>query len=459
MKDELSEENRRLSMTRRLVTALTCLVVLFWLIAVGIGAYVMNREFAEIFDSSLQETAERLMPLILDDLSQRHSEDGPQDLQAAIQSISREYLTYQVLDAGGKIVLRSLKAPETAYEVPLAVGFHNTKKYRIYTVSAIKGTLFLHVADAFRNRREALREGTIGLLWPLLVLVPASVFLVRLIVRRFLAPIDRLRGEIASKDSGNLAPINSDAMPRELLPIARSVNLLLGRLRSAIEAEREFTSNSAHELRTPVAGALAQTQRLKAELPPGPLYERAGKIETSLSNLGRLAEKLLQLARAESGIAASNKTSDLTEIIDALVADYDRDEQTAGRIERHYKGAFLKRMVDIDAFAILMRNLIENALLHGAADHPIVISLEGHDTICVVNGGDVVPPEELDGLKRRFRRSRMRASGSGLGLAIAERIVTQIGGRLDLLSPASGRSDGFEARVTLPEQAATAKKE
>jgi two-component system OmpR family sensor kinase len=285
------------------------------------------------------------------------------------------------------------------------------------------------------------------------------VLLVRLIVRRFLAPIDRLRREIANKDSGNLAPIIGDTMPRELLPIARSVNLLLGRLRSAIEAEREFTANSAHELRTPIAGALAQTQRLKAELPPGPLHVRAGKIETSLFNLGRIAEKLLQLARAESGIAPSNKTSDLTEIIDALIADYDRDEQTTGRIERHYKGASLKRMIDIDVFAILMRNLIENALLHGAADEPIAISLEGQDTIRIVNGGDVVPPDELDSLKRRFRRGRMRTAGSGLGLAIAERIVTQIGGRLDLLSPASGRSDGFEARVTLPEQAATVRME
>ena len=55
--------------------------------------------------------------------------------------------------------------------------------------------------------------------------------------------------------------------------------------------------------------------------------------------------------------------------------------------------------------------------------------------------------DELAGLKRRFRRGRTEAHGSGLGLAIAERIVTQIGGRLELLSPATGRSEGFEARI------------
>jgi len=66
----------RISITRRLVAALTGLVILFWLIAVGLGAFVMNQEFAEIFDGTLQETAERLMPLILDDLAQRDSGDS-----------------------------------------------------------------------------------------------------------------------------------------------------------------------------------------------------------------------------------------------------------------------------------------------------------------------------------------------------------------------------------------------
>ena len=83
-----------------------------------------------------------------------------------------------------------------------------------------------------------------------------------LIVRRALRPVDVLRQAIAAKDGGNMAPMIRRALQSELRPIARSVNLLLDRLRSALDAEREFTANSAHELRTPIAGALAQTQRL-----------------------------------------------------------------------------------------------------------------------------------------------------------------------------------------------------
>ncbi|TCR81553.1 HAMP domain-containing sensor histidine kinase [Rhizobium sp. BK376] len=439
----------RVSITRRLITTLTGMVVIFWLIAVGLGAYVMNRELAEIFDGTLQETAERLMPLVLDDLGQRAGENDKQRLQEIQQGLNREYLTYQVLDATGKIILHSQEAPTVPYEVPLKIGFHNTPKYRIYTETAMNGTLFLHVADAFRNRREAVREGTVALLWPLLLLIPVSMAAIWFIVSRSLAPIDRLRSEIGTKDSGNMASLESDTLPRELRPIARSVNLLLGRLRAALDAEREFTSNSAHELRTPIAGALAQTQRLIAELPSGPLVERAGRIETSLANLGRLAEKLLQLARAEAGIGTAEKPVDLALIIQTVISDYDRDTETSGRILNECQpDGTLIRNVDIDAFAIVLRNLIENALLHGQAEGEVIVKAE-QGAIRVINGGEAVPANDLVDLKRRFRRGRTKAAGSGLGLAIVDRIIGQMGGRLDLISPVPGQTDGFEARITM----------
>ncbi|AYG60558.1 ATP-binding protein [Rhizobium jaguaris] len=441
---------KRTSITRRLIAALTGTVVLFWLIAVGIGVYVVNKELSETFDGALQETAQRLIPLVVDDLADRDPAADPQTLENMERGLNREYLTYQVLDATGKLLLHSHDAPTTPYDVPLQIGFHNTAKYRIYTESSPNGSLFLHVADAFKNRREAARESGVALLWPLLALIPGSILAIWFIVGRSLRPIDRLRSEIATKDGGNMAPLESDTLPHELRPIARSVNLLLGRLRSALEAEREFTANSAHELRTPIAGALAQTQRLIAELPKGALVERAGRIETSLSNLGRLAEKLLQLSRAQAGIGAGDKPADLIAIIETIIGDYDRDTGTAGRILLENEAdEKLIRNVDIDGFAIVMRNLIENALIHGPADDEVTVKID-NGIVRVLNGGNLLSQEELAGLKKRFWRGKTKASGSGLGLAIAERIVAQIGGRLDLLSPATGQMDGFEARIVLP---------
>ena len=106
--------------------------------------------------------------------------------------------------------------------------------------------------------------------------------------------------------------------------------------------------------------------------------------------------------------------------------------------------------MDADAFAILARNLIENALKHGAPDRPVAVTLTDGGLLGVTNDGPVVAPETLARLRRPFERGVTAATGSGLGLAIAEAIAAGTGTELELRSPAPGRSCGFEARVQLP---------
>jgi two-component system OmpR family sensor kinase len=438
------------SITRPLILALTTVMVVFWLLAIGLSIRVMQHEFDEIFDSAQQETAERLLALILDEMDQRTTTD-PHGIAMLNTAASREYLTYQMRDASGKIVLRSNDAPAEPFKVPLNPGFDDTDTARIYTEKTPDGVLFLQVADRFKNRREAVRESAVTLLIPLVALIPASIFAIWFIVGRALKPLDTLRQDIATKDGGNLAAIEGGDLPKELKPIARSVNLLLGRLRQALEAEREFTANSAHELRTPIAGALAQTQRLADELPPGPTRVRVHQVETSLIDLGRLAEKLLQLSRAEAGIGGSATATDLRPVLDMIVTDFERDSRSRGRLRYSAEpDAKLIRNADMDAFGIVVRNLIENALVHGDPELPVSVSLERNGLIRVVNGGPVVPEMDMAMLKKRFRRGKSNGAGSGLGLAIADRIASQMGGTLELLSPAAGELSGFEARMTLP---------
>jgi len=441
---------RERSITGPLILALTTVMVVFWLAAIGLSFRVMQHEFDEIFDGAQQETTERLLALILDDLNQGTKID-PHSMAMFDAAARREYLTYQVRDPSGKVALRSNDAPVEPFDAPLRTGFYDTPTARIYTEMTADGSLFLQVADRFKNRREAVRESTVTLLIPLVALIPASIFAIWFIVGRALRPIETLRRDIGTKDSGNMAEVDGRNLPVELRPIARSVNLLLGRLRAALEAEREFTANSAHELRTPIAGALAQTQRLAEELPPSATRDRVQQVEASLVNLGRLAEKLLQLSRAEAGIGGSSNAVDLRPVLDMVVTDFQRDSRTNGRLRYSAApDAKLIRNADMDAFGIVTRNLIENALLHGDPDLPVNVSLESGGVIRVVNGGPLVRETEMAGLKKRFSRGKTTASGSGLGLAIADRIVSQMGGTLELSSPATGAKTGFEAKMTLP---------
>ncbi|WP_378952625.1 histidine kinase dimerization/phospho-acceptor domain-containing protein [Mesorhizobium sp. ANAO-SY3R2] len=175
-----------------------------------------------------------------------------------------------------------------------------------------------------------MRESAVSLLVPVLPLAPLSLGVIWLVVRRSLKPIKAFRHEIGARDRANLTPIAIEKLPTELATIASSVNHLLVRLRHAIEAEREFAANAAHELRTPVAGALAQIQQLNLELPYGNARTRAQEIEKSLVRLGRLTEKLLQLARAEAGIGLAEETADLAAVIRLVASDFEHSPTILG---------------------------------------------------------------------------------------------------------------------------------
>jgi two-component system OmpR family sensor kinase len=347
-----------------------------------------------------------------------------------------------VRDAGGTVLMRSHAADEAAFPPFTSTGFASTPTHRIYHDAALQGTVTISVAEPLAHRREVAREAVWALALPLALLVPLSLLGVWALVRGSMRPIRAFRDAIAVRGGGDLAPVPAVGLPAEIEPVAGAVNALLDRLRWTLEAERSFTANAAHELRTPLAAALAQTQRLIAETGEGAARDRARAIEAALTRLARLSEKLMQLARAEGGRLRAERAMDIAPVLGMVV---DELRAGAGRIEvRMPDGAILSDM-DPDAFAILARNLIENALRHGAPDEPVQVALTRDGVLRVTNGGPPVPPETLSRLSRRFERGQTAADGSGLGLAIADTIARGAGARLVLHSPAPGRTDGFEA--------------
>lgn len=439
------------SLAGQLMLWITATVTLLWLVAVGFGALVMHDEFGEIFDSALQETAERLMPLVADDLLRHGDLTTPHRVEAMRAPSEEEYLTYQVRDTTGRVLLHSHSAAAEAFDAPLTVGFWQSDTGRIYTTAAPDGTIFVQVKDSAAERREAMMEGALALLLPVLLIVPVTIAAVWFIVRRVLSPVETLRAAIGEKDGGNLASIEAADLPLELKPILRSVNLLLVRLRAVLAAEREFTANSAHELRTPIAGALAQTQLLLSELGEAPTRARARQIEASLQKLTRLTEKLLQLARAEAGIGVSQSTFDVADVVRVVVTDFQRASEDAARIRLQIDpaGPVLQEGA-ADALAIVLRNLVENALLHGRAGEPVDIFVSETGNVRISNGAPRLSETELASLRKRFSRGKTLAPGSGLGLSIAERLLAQMRASLVLTSPVPGRVDGFQAEIVFP---------
>lgn len=438
------------SITRRLVLRLTIGVTVLWLVGGLVTILIVQDALQRTLDSGLRETAERILPLAVDGLVD--DGDGDHDENGYHETMHEpgrgEYVVYQVRSPTA-VVMRSHDAPEQPFAAALTEGFATASPWRIYTTGDARSGLFIQVAETEERRDAALWGSVAALLLPLLLLIPASIVGIRLAIDRGLAPLHRLGDEVGRRDVANLELVGMPDAPAELKPMIRAIDGLLLRLRAAFEAERALAANSAHELRTPIAGSLAQTQRLVEELAGHPAQARARNVESTLHRLSSLASKLLALSRAESGVARLPTPINL---MPALNLTLDDAKRALGNrlVVSHQPGAHLVAALDLDALGIVIRNLIENADKHGVACGTIEVTA-GDNLLDISSEGPIVSTERLGLLVRRFERGDTTSDGSGLGLAIVDTILQQVGAALELRSPAIGRDSGFTARIVFPQ--------
>lgn len=435
------------SLQSRLAAALVAGLAVLSLAAAAASFYVLRHAVDQMSDSALQETAQRLLPLAIMDIVGRDA-DGDDEGSRRIAAVRPhdELLTYAVRDDSGKLLLRSHDADIAIFPPGLKAGFTSTASHRIYAEPGLQGTISLMIAEPLATRRHAVVEATLAVARVLILFLPVGLCGIWLIVRTGLRPIRRFCDNIAARGQNDLTPLEKKELPTEVAPVADAVNDLMARLERALAAERSFTANSAHELRTPIATALAQTQRLMAEMPSAATRERVQNVERALHTLSRVSERLMQLAKAENGRVLGDAPQDLRPVLELVVEDF-RRVAAATPIQLDVPDQPVPSWIDPDAFAIVMRNLVENALKHGTPGKPVEIVLSVTGTLSVRNQGPVLPDDELERLTKPFERGATTATGSGLGLAIVEAIVRGAGSVLTLRSPVPGWQDGLQASI------------
>jgi two-component system OmpR family sensor kinase len=441
------------SLAGRLVLSISVLLAVFWTIGVGLAIHVMRSEFDEVFDSALQETTERLAPIVVDDYFRRERGDGPNRMAALTPGATDEYLTYQVRDASGMVLLHSHNVSAEPYPAPLQPGFWSGEDKRIFTVATVSDTLFIQMADSLTHRREATLESALTLSLPILLLLPLGMLATRFVVVRATRPVNELRDAISRRDGANLEPISLAGLPKEIASIPGSINTLLERLKIALQAERDLAANSAHELRTPLAGALAQMEVLAEQLTRRQDRSRADRVLEALRRLTVMLEKLLQLSRAEAGIGASKTTVDLLGLVRLLVEGFRRAHKGMVIEVHHATGlTALPRAVDPDAFAIAFNNLLENAHRYGAPDQPVTVSITADGRITVTNAASGPLEPDINLYRKRFKRGQTSKPGSGLGLAIVDKLMEQMNGKMILRAvDLPGAITGFECELLFPQ--------
>jgi two-component system OmpR family sensor kinase len=318
----------------------------------------------------------------------------------------------------------------------------------VATRRSVDGRLIVQVGELLSERRQALTESTAALLLPLIGLLPLAALMIELLLRRSFRSVQEVSEHWRSRSAGDISPLPAADLPTEFEPMMASINALVDRLQGVVRAERAFAASSAHELRTPLAAARAQAQRLVAELPEGDAQERTLALVRSLDRLTNTATKLLQLSRVESGIGLAREPVDLRQLATLVLDEFRHQADATQRLSLQLPAHPVIVQGDIDALGIAIRNLVENALKH-APQAKVQVKVEAPGRVVVTDNGPGVPPEVLGTLSQPYSRGFTRTEGTGLGLAIVARIAEQQHAGLVLQSPPPGGSQGFQATLEL----------
>jgi two-component system heavy metal sensor histidine kinase CusS len=309
-----------------------------------------------------------------------------------------------------------------------------------YTPNISKASFTLVMARSREELNHTLMAVLTGLCFTCLLLLTGSAGLVRWAVQRGLRPLDTVAAQAADVDADNLTcRFPAETMPGELQPICTRLNELFERLEVSFQRERRFTSDVAHELRTPIAELRSLAEVALQECRAGET-DREGEqyfedaLDISLQ-MEKLVTVLLDLARCESGSQAVKvRNVDAAKIVEEAWAPFDKDA-------RHRDLAVnlsLPKPVSVETDPVLLKailsGLFSNAVTHTPSQGSIEIgTANGTDgfSLTISNTNDQLTPEDLGHIREPFWRkddARSDHNHSGVGLSL----VTEYARILDM---------------------------
>jgi len=426
-----------------LVVVILAVITLFYFISALRGYQSSMAEAERLFDKQLLDTA-RLIATI-------HPGQGA-------ASLGRDSsIAFQVW-RHDQLIASSSNAPEQ-YIAALAPGFDfsNFAGYRWRTAAHYDTSSrnWILVADR-TDLRFALAENVIlESILPALVGLPVVGLLIWVIVSGGLRPLRLLAREMGSKQADDLAPLVVERPRKELEQIVASCNGLLQRLETSLLRERQFASDAAHELRTPISALKVQVYNLAQELDGS--VPSIDELEQTVERLGHIVEQILDLYRSSPDqYNASFTPVEISALAREVIAEeYERFDRKGQQLE--LEGGPCTIMGDRFALKTLLRNLLSNANKYTPSTGRVRVSIETAGPVArltVEDSGPGIPAQEHQAIFERFYRiGRDRhpsgETGCGLGLAIVKRLVELHQGRIRIEPSSFATGTAFQVELPL----------
>ncbi|MDR0225091.1 MAG: two-component sensor histidine kinase [Burkholderiaceae bacterium] len=329
--------------------------------------------------------------------------------------------------------------------------------YRVFSLQT--RSQVIQVAQDMRVRRELARDAAWRSLLPIALLAPVLALAVWWVVRQSLAPVQRVRRELAARRPTDLSAVPEHGLPDEVRPLVAELNALLQRVGQAFEAQQHFVADAAHELRSPLAALGLQLQTLRRAPDASAREEAVQRLAQGIERATRLVEQLLSLARQEARDAQpAQAVVDLREVVAQALAEtavaaqhggLDMGVSEAPEMQQAFSVAG-----DAQALQMLVRNLLDNAVKYvpagGRVDVGWRVDAQGRALVVEDSGPGIAEGERAQVLRRFVRgpSAGQQAGGSGLGLAIVQTIAERHGARLVL--DRSPTLDGLRVQVVWP---------
>ncbi len=437
------------SLRRRLLTLLLGGVTVAWMVSMVWSYIDVSHEVEDLFDAQLVQATQTLLAL-----NSEHEANDAEDLGEEARKYQRR-LSFQIWRADGVLVLHSENTPEsplTTTEGFSEAGTQDGGHWRYFSQWDKARNYQVQVSENHLVRDDLVRQIAQRLLLPALFGLPLIGLWVWLATRRGLNSLHTIAQQISRRDPQQLQEVVPASAPEEIRSMLEAINSLFGRVEAALEAERRFTADAAHELRTPLAALQTQLQVALRARDEGERNNSLAQLQCGLSRASHLVDQMLQLARLDPECGMPNpEPVDVSMLAESVCADLG--------------GSILEKNLDFELLAdpacvvmaqgewlrVLVRNLVDNAVRYTPADGIVRVRIVNNTSLCqliVSDSGPGIPPEEREQVIRRFHRlNPSEQPGSGLGLAIVERIANLHGTSLRLQAGEGGV--GLHASIEL----------